>query len=179
VPDRGLGDRLNRIQEWLDQNAGADGWAMTPIGMRGVMNDAISIHLADATIARMEGVYFDKAKRRYFIERRTPTAVRAIIGGPAKRYHKFRQAVDPVTANLLAGEIIRGWEAEWNAALPQPQHYDPSWDFTFGTRLSQAHGRARGGGVAAAFPDGQRARPGRARPEAGRCLGGRAVRQGG
>ena len=39
------------MQEWLDQNAGADGWAMTPSGERGVLNDAISIHLADATIA--------------------------------------------------------------------------------------------------------------------------------
>jgi hypothetical protein len=39
------------MQEWLDQNAGADGWAMTPSGIRGVVNDAISIHLADATIA--------------------------------------------------------------------------------------------------------------------------------
>jgi hypothetical protein len=51
VPDRGLGDRLNRMQEWLDQNAGADGWAMTPSGMRGVLNDTLSIYLADATIA--------------------------------------------------------------------------------------------------------------------------------
>src|ERR1700692_4416215 len=51
VPGRGLGERLNRMQEWLDQNAGADGWAMTPSGMRGVLNDAILIHLADATIA--------------------------------------------------------------------------------------------------------------------------------
>jgi hypothetical protein len=39
------------MQGWLDQNAGADGWAMTPSGGRGVLNDAISIHLADATIA--------------------------------------------------------------------------------------------------------------------------------
>jgi hypothetical protein len=51
LPDRGLGERLNRMQEWLDQNAGADGWAMTPSGMRGLLNDAISIYLADATIA--------------------------------------------------------------------------------------------------------------------------------
>jgi hypothetical protein len=63
VPDRGLGDRLNRMQELLDQNAGANGWALTPsgrspsgplvgsAGIRGVLNDALSIHLADATIA--------------------------------------------------------------------------------------------------------------------------------
>jgi hypothetical protein len=43
VPDRGLGERLDRLQEWLDQNAGADGWAMTPSGVRGVLNDAISV----------------------------------------------------------------------------------------------------------------------------------------
>ncbi len=51
VPDRGLGDRLNQFQEWLDQNAGADGWAWTPSGIRGIANDALSIYLADATIA--------------------------------------------------------------------------------------------------------------------------------
>jgi hypothetical protein len=30
VPDQGLGDRLNQVQEWLHQNVGADGWVMTP-----------------------------------------------------------------------------------------------------------------------------------------------------
>src|SRR5258708_16466082 len=49
--DQGLGERLNQMQTWLDQNAGADGWAMTPSGARGVVNDAIAIYLADATIA--------------------------------------------------------------------------------------------------------------------------------
>jgi hypothetical protein len=43
IPDRGLGDRLNQMDEWLDQNAGVDGWAMTPSGFRGVLNDAISV----------------------------------------------------------------------------------------------------------------------------------------
>jgi hypothetical protein len=51
IPDRGLGDRINQMHEWLDQNAGTDGWAMTPSGVRGVLNDALSIYLADATIA--------------------------------------------------------------------------------------------------------------------------------
>jgi hypothetical protein len=36
---------------WLDENCGADGWAMTPSGMRGVLNDAVSIYFADATLA--------------------------------------------------------------------------------------------------------------------------------
>src|SRR5437868_3753941 len=51
VPATGLGTRLTQMHEWLDQNAGADGWATTPSGERGVLNDALSIHLADATIA--------------------------------------------------------------------------------------------------------------------------------
>jgi hypothetical protein len=42
---------LNGMQAWLDQNTGADGWAMTPSGIRGVVNDAISVYLGDATIA--------------------------------------------------------------------------------------------------------------------------------
>jgi hypothetical protein len=48
---RRSGERLNHMQQWLGQNAGADGWAMTPSSTHGVLNDAISIHLADATIA--------------------------------------------------------------------------------------------------------------------------------
>jgi hypothetical protein len=30
---------------------GSDGWAMTPSGMRGLLNDAISLYFADATLA--------------------------------------------------------------------------------------------------------------------------------
>jgi len=51
VPPEGFGVRLTAMHEWLDQNAGADGWAMTPSGARGVVNDAIAIYFADATIA--------------------------------------------------------------------------------------------------------------------------------
>jgi hypothetical protein len=36
---------------WLDENCGADGWAMTPSGMRGVLNDAVSIYFRDPTLA--------------------------------------------------------------------------------------------------------------------------------
>jgi hypothetical protein len=51
IPAGGFGERLNQMQVWLDQSAGADGWTMTPAGMRGVVNDAIAVYLADATIA--------------------------------------------------------------------------------------------------------------------------------
>jgi len=36
---------------WLDENCGAGGWAMTPSGMCGVLNDAISIYFLDPTLA--------------------------------------------------------------------------------------------------------------------------------
>ena len=32
------------MRAWLDGNCGADGWALTPSGMRGVLNDALSIY---------------------------------------------------------------------------------------------------------------------------------------
>jgi len=51
LPPSGLGQRLTEIQEWLDKNCGADGWAITPAGTRGVLNDALSIYFADATLA--------------------------------------------------------------------------------------------------------------------------------
>jgi len=51
VPPAGLGQRHTQITTWLDENCGADGWAMTPSGTRGVLNDAVSIYFADATLA--------------------------------------------------------------------------------------------------------------------------------
>jgi hypothetical protein len=51
VPPGGLGQRYGQITAWLDANCGADGWAITPSGLRGVLNDAISIYFADATLA--------------------------------------------------------------------------------------------------------------------------------
>jgi hypothetical protein len=51
VPPGGLGQRYSEMTAWLDQNCGADGWTITPSGVRGVLNDAISIYFADATLA--------------------------------------------------------------------------------------------------------------------------------
>jgi hypothetical protein len=51
VPPSGLGQRHTQITAWLDENCGADGWAMTPSGTRGLLNDALSIYFADAVLA--------------------------------------------------------------------------------------------------------------------------------
>jgi len=51
VPPGGLGRRLTQMTSWLDENCGSGGWAMTPSGMRGVLNDAISLYFADAMFA--------------------------------------------------------------------------------------------------------------------------------
>jgi hypothetical protein len=51
VPPNGLGQRYAQITAWLDENCGADGWAMTSSGTRGVLNDALSIYFADAALA--------------------------------------------------------------------------------------------------------------------------------
>ena len=51
VPPAGLGPRLDQITAWLDGNAGANGWAMTPSGTHGVLNDAASIYFADVAVA--------------------------------------------------------------------------------------------------------------------------------
>jgi len=51
VPSSGFGQRQMVMTAWLDENCGADGWAMTPSGMRGVLNDAVSIYFLDATLA--------------------------------------------------------------------------------------------------------------------------------
>src|SRR5260370_42011225 len=51
VPLGGFGRRHTQMTGWLDENCGSDGWAITPSGMRGVLNDAISIYFADAILA--------------------------------------------------------------------------------------------------------------------------------
>ncbi len=51
IPAGGFGTRLTEMQSWLDENCGADGWAMTPAGLRGVVNDAVAIYFLDATVA--------------------------------------------------------------------------------------------------------------------------------
>ena len=51
VPPQGLGTRLDELKAWLDDNCGADCWAMTPSGLRGVQNDAVAVYFRDATLA--------------------------------------------------------------------------------------------------------------------------------
>jgi hypothetical protein len=51
VPPEGLGRQHARMTAWLDENCGADGWAMTPSGTRRVLNDALSIYFPGAALA--------------------------------------------------------------------------------------------------------------------------------
>jgi hypothetical protein len=51
VPAGGFGERLNQMHTWLDGNCGAAAWAMTPSGVRGVINDAVAVYFLDATLA--------------------------------------------------------------------------------------------------------------------------------
>ena len=51
IPNDGFGERLIEMHAWLDQNCGADGWAMTPAGLRGVVNDLVAIYSLDLTLA--------------------------------------------------------------------------------------------------------------------------------
>ena len=51
VPPQGLGTRLDEIKAWLDDNCGAEAWAITPSGLRGVVNDAVAVYFCDATLA--------------------------------------------------------------------------------------------------------------------------------
>ena len=51
VPPEGFGARLDALKAWLDDNCGARGWAMTPSGLRGVLNDAVAVYFREATLA--------------------------------------------------------------------------------------------------------------------------------
>lgn len=51
VPPQGLGQQLDQMTGWLDANCGAGNWAMTPAGLRGVVNDALAIYFLDPALA--------------------------------------------------------------------------------------------------------------------------------
>jgi hypothetical protein len=51
VPPQGLGRQLDLMTAWLDANCGAGNWAMTPAGLRGVVNDALAIYFLDTALA--------------------------------------------------------------------------------------------------------------------------------
>jgi hypothetical protein len=51
IPPEGLGSRLDQMNAWLDANCGANGWTSTPSSTLGVVNDALAICFADATLA--------------------------------------------------------------------------------------------------------------------------------
>jgi hypothetical protein len=51
IPPGGLGRRLDEVNVWPDANCGADGWAITSSGSRGIVNDAVATYFADATVA--------------------------------------------------------------------------------------------------------------------------------
>lgn len=51
IPTGGFGAQLTEMHAWLDENCGADGWAMVPAGLRGVVNDAVAIYFLDAALA--------------------------------------------------------------------------------------------------------------------------------
>ncbi len=51
VPPEGFGRQLDDMAAWLDANCGAGNWAMTPAGLRGVVNDALAIFFLDTALA--------------------------------------------------------------------------------------------------------------------------------
>lgn len=51
VPPGGLGHRYPAMSEWLDENCGVNGWAITSAGTRGVLNDAVAVYVSNPTCA--------------------------------------------------------------------------------------------------------------------------------
>jgi hypothetical protein len=51
VPPEGLGRQLEIMSAWLDETCGAEGWAIAPAGLAGVVNDALALYFEDAAFA--------------------------------------------------------------------------------------------------------------------------------
>jgi hypothetical protein len=108
LPARGLGERLNKMHAWLDENCGADGWAMTPAGMRGVVNDAVAVYF----LHTVDAAAF---VARWCIGRVPETvegAFRVRDDAPIPR----PRAADHTAATISIGE--RGHRAEGRPATP-------------------------------------------------------------
>jgi hypothetical protein len=58
VPADGLGRQLEIMHAWLDETCGTEGWAATPAGLVGVVNDAIAFYFEDAAFAHAFVVRF-------------------------------------------------------------------------------------------------------------------------
>ena len=67
VPPGGFGQRYTEMTSWLDENCGADGWAMTPSGMRGCSTmrcRSISSRLHSQACSLPGGVPVTRSRRR-------------------------------------------------------------------------------------------------------------------
>ena len=51
LPPGGLSRQLDVMTAWLDANCGAGNWAMTPAGLRGVVNDTLAIYFLNTSLA--------------------------------------------------------------------------------------------------------------------------------
>ena len=62
---------------WLDENCGADGWEMSPSGTPGVLDDAISLYVADVKLA-------SAFVAQWCVESKVETARRRVPGPRAR-----------------------------------------------------------------------------------------------
>ncbi len=91
VPRGGFGQRLNEMQAWLDENCGADGWVITPAGLRGVVNDAVAVYFLDAVnpaafVARWcAGTKVEISDGTFRVREDRPTA--RVATGPHKTFY--------------------------------------------------------------------------------------------
>lgn len=113
-PAGGLGRRHSEITAWLDASCGADGWALTPSGMRGALDDAISIYFADATLAsafvarRCVGSKVETAGGVFQVREDEPAPR---IGAGLNRTPLWQGTCYPASARS-EGYTLRGWRAE-------------------------------------------------------------------
>jgi len=104
VPPGGFGQRYAQITVRLDENCGADGWVMTPSGMLGVLNDAVSIYFADTTLASAfvarwcAGYKVETADGVFRV--RDDDWARSCPHGPAPEHPADRQAPAPLSIAL-------------------------------------------------------------------------------
>ena len=59
VPTGGLDTLLTEMHTWLDENCGADGWAMTPAGLRGAVKIADNRFFLPETVPQLAAIARD------------------------------------------------------------------------------------------------------------------------
>jgi hypothetical protein len=106
-----------RAKFGLDENCGSNGWAMTPSGVRGVLNDAVSLYFTDATLASAFIARWCAGSKVETAGLEAPPGIGAVQTFSGRRITIGEDRIVEMSAEDANCLIRAGWTklAEWSA----------------------------------------------------------------